>query len=71
MKGDGVKPVSEMPTKQQINDIWGSLWSIPVQHNNEAPWLEKLRQEYCVAAEQKNYEITDEILDKTLTKMGK
>ena len=58
-----------MPTKQQINDFWGSLWSIPVQPNNEAPWLEKLRQEYCVTTEQKDYEITDEILDKALTKV--
>ena len=70
MKGDGGKPVSEMPTKQQINNFWGSLWSIPVQHNSEAPWLEKLRQEYCVTAEQKDYEINDEILDKVLTRMA-
>ena len=70
MKGDGGKPVSEMSTKQQINDYWGSLWSMPVQHNGEAPWLEKLRQQYCVTAEQKYYEINDEILDKVLTKMA-
>ena len=70
IKGERAKPVSEMPTKQQINDFWGSLWGIPVQHNNEAPWLEKLRHEYCVTAKQKDYEITDEILDKALTKMA-
>ena len=70
MKGDGGKPISEMSTKQQINNFWGSLWSIPVQHNSEAPWLEKLIQEYCVTAEQKDYEINGEILDKVLTRMA-
>ena len=70
MKGDGGKSVSEMPTKQRINNVWGSLWSIPVLHNSEAPWLEKLRQEYCVTAEQKDYETNDEILDKVPTKMA-
>ena len=42
-----------------------------MQHNSDAPWLEKLRQEYCVTAEQKDYEINDEILDKVLTKTAK
>ena len=67
MKGDGAKPVSEMPTKQQImtsGDHYG------VYQCNITPWLEKLRQEYCVTAEQKDYEITDETLDKALTKMA-
>ena len=48
----------------RINNFWGSLWSIPVQDNSEAPWLEKLRQENCVTAEQKGYEINDGFLIK-------
>ena len=68
MKGECSGPVKEMPTKEETQNFWSSLWGKPVHHNKNAPWLQFLKEEYCVDATQEPYEITDEILNKILNK---
>ena len=44
---DGSKiKVSQMPEQSKVEDFWSSVWSIPLQHNTEAHWLNEIR-EYC------------------------
>ena len=70
LKGECLRPVKEMPTKEETQNCWSSLWGKPVHHNKNAPWLQLLKEEYCVDATQEPYEITDEILDKILNKLA-
>ena len=37
MKGESTEPVKEMPTKEETQTFWMSLWGEPVQHNQDAP----------------------------------
>ena len=70
LKGECSGPVKEMLTKEETQNFWSSLWGKPVHHNKNAPWLQLLKEEYCVDATQEPYEITDEILDKILSKLA-
>ena len=70
LKGEYLGPVKEMPTKEETQNFWSSLWGKPVHHNKNAPWLQLLKEEYCVDATQEPYEITDKILDKILSKLA-
>ena len=70
MKGENSGPVKDMLTKQNVQDFWSTLWGTPVQHKIDTPWIETLRNEYCRNAEQKQYEINNEILDKILSQMA-
>ena len=68
---DGSKiKVSRMPEQSKVEDFWSSIWSIPLQHNAEAHWLNEIREEYCKDVNPKLYVITDEILNKILSKMA-
>ena len=42
------------------------VWEIPVQHNEDADWMNTLKEEYCRDAQQYHYEITDEVLERIL-----
>ena len=67
---DGSKiKVSQMPEQSKVEDLWSSVWSIPLQHNTEAHCLNEIREEYCKDVDPKPYVITDEILNKILSKM--
>ena len=70
LKGDKGNKVNEMPSQEGVEEFWKSLWGTPTQHNEEAPWIKELEKEYCTGANQKDYEITDEILDRVLTKLA-
>ena len=68
---DGSKiKVSQMPEQSKVEDFWSSVWSIPLQHNTEAHWLNEIREEYCKDVNPKPYVIIDEILNKILSKMA-
>ena len=68
---DGSKiKVSQMPEQSKVEDFWSSVWSIPLQHNAEAHWLNEIREEYCKYVNPKPYVITDEILNIILSKMA-
>ena len=66
--GSNIK-VSQMPEQSKVEDFWSSVWSIPLQHNAEAHWMNEIREEYCKDVNPKPYVITDEILNKILSKM--
>ena len=70
LKGECLGPVKEMPRKEETQNFWSSLWGKPVHHIKNVPWLQLLKEEYCVDATQELYEITDEILDKILNKLA-
>ena len=70
MKGENAGPVKDTPTSHGVQEFWGTLWGTSVEHNPDAPWITTLRDEYCMNVEQKQYEITDEILNKILSRMA-
>ena len=70
MRGESTEPEKEMPTKEETQNFWKSLWGEPLQHNQDAPWIKILEEEYRVDARQQNYEITDEVLDKVINRMA-
>ena len=59
-----------MPEQSKIEDFWSSSWSIPLQHNAEAHWLNEIREEYCEDIKPKIYRTTDHILNKIPSKMA-
>ena len=64
------KAINEMPTKERMEEFWSSLWGKPTEQNKNTPWIKELEEEYCKEVHQKDYEITDEILNKVLTKLA-
>ena len=69
MRDGSQQKVKNMPEQTEVESFWKSIWNVPTQHNTEAPWLEDLKQEYCKNVKAKDYEITDEVLDKVLSKL--
>ena len=59
-KGEGTKPLKEIPTKDETANFWEALWGNPVQHKEETLWMKMTVEEYCQECEQKEYEISDE-----------
>ena len=70
MKGQGTVPIKEIPTKEEITHFWGALWENPIQHKDGTPLMKQLDKDYCNNVTQKEYNITDEVLDKVLKKMA-
>ena len=68
MKGDN-KPVKKIPLKEDVESYWTELWSKEVIHNDKAPWLDTLGQEYCTNVQQTQYTINEETFDKVVNKM--
>ena len=69
MKGQGTVPIKEIPTKEEITHFWGALWENPIQQKDDTPLMKQLDKDYCNNLTQKEYNITDEVLDKVLKKM--
>ena len=70
MRDGSQQKVKNMPEQTEVESFWKSIWNVPTQHNTEAPWLEDLKQEYCKNVKARDYEITDEVLDKILSKLA-
>ena len=66
LKEEGKKPIKDMPSKEEVSNFWSQLWEIPVQHNEDADWMNTLKEGYCRDAQQYHYEITDEVLERIL-----
>ena len=66
LKGEGEKPVKDMPPKEEVSNFWSQIWGIPVQHNEDPDWMNTLKEEYCRDAQQYHYEITGEVLERIL-----
>ena len=70
MRDGSQQKVKNKPEQTEVESFWESIWNVPTQHNTEALWLEDLKQEYCKNVKAKDYEITDEVLDKVLSKLA-
>ena len=58
-----------MPTKDDIQAFWKSIWNVKTDFNTNVPWINELKTNYCANLNQKYYEINLEILQKTLSKI--
>ena len=43
-----------MSSKEEIQSSLSSLWGKEVKHKQEAPWIQVLRNDYCVEAQQEH-----------------
>ena len=51
-----------------IGSFWKNIWGTEQLYNKNADWLQKLKKEYCKSVQPKNYELSKDILNKTLSK---
>ena len=70
MKGENKGPVKDMPDQYKVEEFWGGLWGTQAQYNENAPLLHTLERDYVPNAQQKEYEITEKIFDKVISKMA-
>ena len=70
MKGNTIE-VKDMPTKDDIQAIWKSIWNVKTDYNTNAPWINKLKTSYCANVNQKGRQINLETLKKALSKIQK
>ena len=68
MKGNTIE-VKDMPTKDDIQAFWKSIWNEKIDYNTNAPWINELKTSYCANVEQKDYKINLETLKKALSKI--
>ena len=68
MKGDN-KSAEKIPLKEDVESYWKELWSKEVIHNDKAPWLDTLRQEYCTNVQQTQHTFNEETFGKVVNKM--
>ena len=68
MKGNTIE-VKDMPTKDDIQAFWKSIWNVKIDYNTNAPWINELKTNYYVNVNQKDYEINLETLNKVLSKI--
>ena len=54
----------------EVEEFWGGLWGTQTRFNENVPWLQILQKDYVPEAQKKEYEITDEIFDKVVSKMA-
>ena len=62
--------VGDEPSKDEITTFWSDIWSEPKTYNRDAMWLSTLENEYCKDVTVKKYEVTTDIMNRVLTKMG-
>ena len=68
MKGNTIE-VKDMPTKDDIQAFWKSIWNVKIDYNTNAPWINELKTNYCANVSHKDYEINLETLNKVLSKI--
>ena len=68
MKRNAIE-VKDMPTKDDIQAFWKSIWNVKIDYNTNAPWINELKTNYCANVNQKDYEINLETLNKALSKI--
>ena len=61
--------VKDMPTKDNIQAFWKSIWNVKINYNTNTPSINELKTNYCANVNQKDYEISLETLNKALSKI--
>ena len=67
MKGDSIK-ITRVPTKEELHSYWENIWGNDINYNEKAPWLNDLESNYCSEIQQKNCDISKEMLDQAISK---
>ena len=70
MKGEGTTVPNEIATKEETMQFWRGLWENPFHHEKDTPWMKFLADDYCKDVYEKDYEITDEVLEKVLKRLA-
>ena len=68
MKGNTIE-VKDMPTKDDIQAFWKSIWNVKIDYNTNARWINELKTNYCANVNQKDYQINLETLSQGLSKI--
>ena len=61
--------VKDMPTKDNIQAFWKSIWNVKIDYNTNVPLINELKTNYCANTNQKYYEISLETLNHALSKI--
>ena len=48
-----ITEVKDMPTKDDIQAFWKSIWNIKIDYNTNAQWINELKTNYCANVNQK------------------
>ena len=62
-------PPPPLPRKEEIETFWKDIWEKKTGFNENAEWLGKLEEGYCVDATSKHYEMTMDTFQQVLKKM--
>ena len=62
--------VKDPPSQEDINSFWKGIWGCDVSFNEEADWLNVLKQEYCTNVTPKKYELSPAVFKKVLKKLA-
>ena len=61
--------VTNPPSEEGISNFWSGIWCNEKQYNRDATWLGKLDESYCSNIVGKDYEMTNDLFQKVLSKM--
>ena len=48
-----ITEVKDIPTKDDIQAFWKSIWNIKIDYNTNAQWINELKTNYCANINQK------------------
>ena len=54
MKGNTIE-VKDMPTKDDTQAFWESIWNVKIDYNTNAPWINELKTNYFGNMNRKDY----------------
>lgn len=61
--------VTSPPDESDPTEFWKNIWSNPIEHNKEAPWIRKESQNE-IEAQGENHHITEEEISTSIRKTG-
>ena len=67
-KGNNIN-ATEIPTTEDIESFWKNIWGKESNFHKEAEWIKNLEKNYFNNIRQQPYKITDEILNKAVSKL--
>ena len=68
MKGNNLN-ATEIPTTEDMESFWKNIWGKESNFHKEAKWIKNLEKNYCNNVRQQPYKMTDEILNKAVSKL--
>ena len=68
MKGYDIN-ATEILTTEDIKSFWKNIWGKESNFHKETEWIKNLEKNYCKNVRQQPYKITEEIFNKTVSKL--